>query len=641
MVIDTKFLTSFLNIFKDKTNLIGLILAIFGAYLIFPSYYESTVMPLDAVDDFWLSLEPSWALAINYSNITQAVWGVDAVFSYGPLGNFCTRIGWGEGRFYFLLFDLFMAANYFVVFFDTYRKSANKLVAAGVIVVAIVILPYWIGPPNAFILLFFLVFWVRKSLGNPRMWFYIIQIAIVCLAFYIKFNTGLIVFVLYFAGISYNLITKKGATLPLFVYAISPIIIVILLSWPLNVALWPYMVSGIEMVSGYNDAMYFENAAANSLEYLGIILLLLVSIFVINLKIWNREFLYRNATIVFLFGVSIFVLYKQCFVRADAGHVLDFFVYLPLLVLCNPDFVQPLRNKWLIPVLAAAVLLPPYFLYATQNRSPDLGNRLSKSDYLRHLIDFTDEAGMVLLSQTSSALPEKVLSTIGQSTVDIFPWNIQLLFENKLNYLPRPVFQSYSAYTKYLADVNFDHYNDQSSAPEFVLYELASIDNRYPLFDEPKVNLALLKNYHIEDTIAYKKRTLLLLKKNAAFKPLVFEKISEFDRPINAPLKPRKDIYYEVEVKTTLRAKVISVFSHTPSILIEVKPENQQSLPFKTSPSLLKTGLFSDRFVPGNQNAKAFFEDSTLPAVKFYRFKPDNRALYRDQITVTEYKIRQ
>src|SRR5690606_10202344 len=327
--------------------------------------------------------------------------------------------------------------------------------------------------------------------------------------------------------------------------------------------------------------------------------------------------------------------------RADAGHVLDFFVYLPLLVLCNPDFVQPLRSKWLIPVLAAAVLLPPYFLYATQNRSPDFNNRLSKSDYVGHLVDFTDEAGMILLRQSSSALPENVLSNIGRNTVDIFPRNIQLLIENKRNYLPRPIFQSYSAYTKYLADVNFDHYNDQSSAPEFVLYELASIDNRYPLFDEPKVNLALLKNYHIEDTIAYKNRKLLLLKKNAGFKPLKFEKIREFDRPVNAPLKPRKNIYYEVEVKTTLRAKVISVFTHTPAISLEVKPENHQPMQFKTSASLLKNGLFSDRFVPENQNVKAFFEDSTLPAVKFYRFKPDNRGLFHDQITETEDKISQ
>jgi hypothetical protein len=87
-----------------------------------------------------------------------------------------------------------------------------------------------------------------------------------------------------------------------------------------------------------------------------------------------------------------------------------------------------------------------------------------------------------------------VSNTIGNSSVDIVPWDIALCWAYDMNWTPRPVFQSYSVYTKYLDDLNSQYYNGKT-APQFVLYAEGSIDGRYPPFDEPATFRDILLNY--------------------------------------------------------------------------------------------------------------------------------------------------
>src|SRR5205085_1685863 len=68
-------------------------------------------------------------------------------------------------------------------------------------------------------------------------------------------------------------------------------------------------------------------------------------------------------------------------------------------------------------------------------------------------------------------------AVVGDAPVDLFSYSQGVLLLNDLNYRPRPIFQSYSAYTSYLAAVNAHHYRG-GAAPEFVLLNLQPIDHR-------------------------------------------------------------------------------------------------------------------------------------------------------------------
>ena len=100
------------NIFKNKINVLSFFVAFLGAFMLFPNYFEAYVMPLPLSKDLWMSLDPSWGIALNYVKLKNLTWGTDVAFTYGPLAHFCTRIGWGENRLSFLFFDLFMFVNY-------------------------------------------------------------------------------------------------------------------------------------------------------------------------------------------------------------------------------------------------------------------------------------------------------------------------------------------------------------------------------------------------------------------------------------------------------------------------------------------------------------------------------------------------
>ncbi|MDR2058321.1 MAG: hypothetical protein LBP83_08620, partial [Dysgonamonadaceae bacterium] len=52
------------------------------------------------------------------------------------------------------------------------------------------------------------------------------------------------------------------------------------------------------------------------------------------------------------------------------------------------------------------------------------------------------------------ALPSEFLQQAANKRVDVFPYDIALLYAYDLNWSPRPVFQSYSAYTPVLDQIN-------------------------------------------------------------------------------------------------------------------------------------------------------------------------------------------
>lgn len=628
------------NIFINKINVLSIFIALLGAFMLIPNYFEASVMPLPLAKDLWMSLDPSWGIALNYVKLKNLTWGTDVAFTYGPLALFCTRIGWGETRISFILFDLFMFINYFSVFFVSLKLSRNKIITLFTIIVVCVLYPLWAGAANSLILMAMLVFWIRLSLDSPKPIYYIFQIAIITLIFFIKFNTGLIAFPLFIIGVVCNLVTNNGNKTLLISYLISPFLLIAIAAFPLNVALFSYIKSGFEIVSGYNDIMYLDNQIERSVLFAVFTVLVSTIILISNIYSKQKEEWIKGATILFLFGTSVFILYKQAFVRADINHINDFFRFMPLIILCNLDLHRDIKNIYTKVLYFFILGFPIYFLLIKQNNQTEIKAKFQKSEYFITCRNFTSTSGM-FINDNYSQLPTSVIKKIGKATVDVYPWNIQLLLENKLNYFPRPVLQSYTVYTPYLEQMDFNHYNS-SKAPEFVIYDFASIDGRYPLFDESKLNLALCRNYQVSEFFDFDGRKMILFQKKTEFKPITFEKIKEYAMYINSPLVPRKDIYYEIGIYNSLSGKIASVFQHAPEIRLEIKLKEGYSIEFRTSKLLLETGLFSDMYMSDTKSFKTFFDKvNENQKIKYYKFIPLQPSFFKEKIRIVEYKIKQ
>ena len=112
---------------KQNIMYLNICISLFCAYLLFPNYFELNIYPIQSSQYNWMSLDPSWTVTLNYLKMKGLVWGNDIAFTYGPLGQLCTRVGWGESKFLFLFFDLFMFVNWFLVFYLSLKQTKNNL----------------------------------------------------------------------------------------------------------------------------------------------------------------------------------------------------------------------------------------------------------------------------------------------------------------------------------------------------------------------------------------------------------------------------------------------------------------------------------------------------------------------------------
>ncbi|MBP8157725.1 MAG: hypothetical protein KAX93_05045 [Flavobacterium sp.] len=625
------------KVFSINT-IVGSIISLIAAYFLFPSNFEMAIYPIQTSEYLWASLDPSWVSGLNYISIKNLIWGKDFVFTLGPLSYLTTRVGWGHEKIGFILFDLFCFLNFFIVFLTTYLKSKNKRVTAILILAIAIVLPPYLGSLYAFVLLSFLLFWIKESLEGRNHLAYFFQTIILVLLFYIKFNTGLISFVLFFSAIAYKLIFKKDKPLFLMGYGLLPLILIYFTAIPLHVDIPNYIKYATYIVSGYNDIMYLERSFGDRHLFAIIGLLIPTGILFNKIVKDGKANLTRNIFILFLFSVSGYVLFKQSFVRADEGHMREFYYCILLMVFCITDFHLTLKNKYKYGMLFTLIVIPLYFVNKMDPNAFAVKEKTSKTNYVDGLQNFTSTSGFKLFPNNNQ-LPENIKKVIDNHTIDIYPWNTQLLLENNLNFTPRPIFQSYTVYTPELEEKNFEHYNSDK-APRFMLYDFGSIDDRYPLFDEPKLNLLLTSNYTCKDTLVLNNRLNLLLEKTKD-KKIKLVQTKEYAMYMDSPLIPKEGVYYKVFLYRNVLGDFVSLVNHAPEISLAVVTNDGNSRHYKTSKGLLESGLFGTQHITTTQDFKDYMvkQYNEQRKIVAYYFKPKTASLFKDKIRVKEYKV--
>ena len=97
-------------------------------------------------------------------------------------------------------------------------------------------------------------------------------------------------------------------------------------------------------------------------------------------------------------------------------------------------------------------------------------------------------------------LPNEIKNKVANKSVDIIPWELSLVKANNLNWNPRPIIQSYSAYTEFLDSKNYK--NIIEFPRDNIFYSFYTIDERHPFFDEPKTFFNIFCNYQFSSHIS-------------------------------------------------------------------------------------------------------------------------------------------
>jgi hypothetical protein len=234
-------------------------------------------------------------------------------------------------------------------------------------------------------------------------------------------------------------------------------------------------------------------------------------------------------------------------------------------------------------------------------------------------------------------LPATILNEIGNQTVDVFPWDAAFVLENKLNYAPRPVFQSFSAYTPYLAMLNYQHYLQH--APAYVLYDYASIDERYPFADDCETQLLLAKNYIVADTFYSNERHMLLLKKKeGAIKPLVEVVSNTSTVAANELIDVSEAGFVKIDMQPTGAAKLTQLLKRQAPVYISMYLSSGDSITYKTSAMQLASGIYTARFIKDVHAFEMLCSDSA--GVRINKLKVEARYPVKGGMKVSYCDIR-
>jgi hypothetical protein len=212
----------------------------------------------------------------------------------------------------------------------------------------------------------------------------------------------------------------------------------------------------------------------------------------------------RRLRLVLLVLAGFFLAWKHAAIRSET-HALGWFVYAPtagvfLLSMFPTHSWSRTTSLWVTGLWIFGLLA-----VGTHMGKKWQGRMFSMSETIQaHAAQVLDPLGTRAhlgqsWTQATESFQEPGFSRkIGRGSVDFLGYEQGMILANGWNYRPRPVFQSFSAYTPYLAELNRKFYQ-RSSAPDWVILKMQSLEGRVPTLDDAGALECVLRTYRPVD----------------------------------------------------------------------------------------------------------------------------------------------
>ncbi len=221
-------------------------------------------------------------------------------------------------------------------------------------------------------------------------------------------------------------------------------------------------------------------------------------------------------------SVACFVAWRGGFTRAD-GHVYASFATLtitPLLLAeAGPNRLRPRFACW----FAWTIALVAALLLANGRGGEFVIDEFAHARDLAKLV-LTGERRES--SSLSSRAPPRIRTAIGDSAVDLLGNDSLFLLGSGIHYRPRPVFQSYSVYTRELDRLNEKRFIDEHR-PEWLIARLDAIDGRFVPGEDAAALLAAVQGY---EPVMQEQGLLLMRSNHRRLEPFVSPDLNEETR---------------------------------------------------------------------------------------------------------------
>ncbi len=585
-------------------------------------------------------IENSWIIGLNMAFSRGMQFGKDVVFTFGPLGflylpNFCDVNNWMAAYISGLLVHFILVLFVYLLLSKVAQSRLAFFISSGLLVF---VLPF-LTIDYKLVLIGLLVFnsVIMFQAGSRRLWLSVVIMSL-CLAFAsaIKFSAAIMSAGIIASAMAILAYRRRFKALAIMVVSYLLFYVGIWIATGQQFTnLFAYLRNSMEISSGYNYAMSLGGVKTQLAAGVAGICLFYV-IFVYGLIKRKR------GLIVFMlpFCVLAFIAFKHSFVRHDWGHVSVFFAVMLFLfgliyLTCGDDIGRLPRILLLILCGVMGLFTVTQGTHISQSIPQRLrSNQLSMkvfadgSTYRQNLLsDFK----MFLRSQFQ--LKPEIVEYVRDKRIDVIPWDINLLWAYDMNWSPRPVFQSYSAYTKSLDLLNAGFYEERP--PDFLFYKVNTIDERYAIFDEPATFREILLNYKPIFT------GLLLGKKDEL---ATFERysISTVEAKIGEEIPiPQADgyLFARVGIEYSLPGKLATIFYKGDEMRVYLATDDE-IFEHRFIPSTAENGVFLSRYVANEQDLFDVFNGKAGKSINSVRFTTGNEWFYKGKIKIEFFEIR-
>jgi hypothetical protein len=445
-------------------------------------------------------IDPSWQAALHMAAGRGLAFGRDLVFTYGPLGFLAAPTPWSfPTAMLALTFVAFVHVAFCITVYALLRAKGIGVLAAAVLTWVVAALIALEAPEMVLVLA---AVWVLAALSGivPTRFSAAVAPAVGGLAgalLLIKLNDGVFALLIVAAAAWFLSPGRWRST----VAAGGTAAALIAVGWVATrnpVGEFPtYVKHAAQVATGYTDAMWVETAARWELPVavvLGALTLALVA--------WRVQRNRLPAVAVCL--ILLFGEFKHGFVRHDPYQALASFVVVAVIAIAVPWGPGPRRRVApsalfvgaLVTGLASVGLATINPLYDAKWAARTAGNLLVPWRY-DDLVN--QEHGKIL---AANHLPPAAVTALAHHTFHVEPYEASVAWAvgKTATWRPLPVFQTYSAYTPALDELNASALRNSRRAPSRILRVRRSItiDNRNPDFDSPDAVLAMLCNYRVE-----------------------------------------------------------------------------------------------------------------------------------------------
>jgi hypothetical protein len=463
--------------------LVALTLVMWARFLILPSLVAGS------------SLDPSWMQALGHFYRTDAQAGTDYVFTYGPLGSFAT-IAYDPDLYWqrFVWELAIKLAGAVVICAALAGLPSRRLTLLGA-AAAIVFVPYHFDAIYQVTLLAAGVL-LLDGVCRRRPWA-VALVPLLALLALTKFTYFVLaLWTVALAELAVRLRGYRGWLSPAPLYLAS-VAAVWLFCGQRPAGLWSYCRNSWEITAGYGEAMSVpavirDWAVAAVTAALAVGLLLLAA--------WRNRRSVFHVTAVLLLGPGLFLGWKHGLTRAADDHPYIFFGMALFVAVLLPRLLAPTSAPltWvalggLLTCSAGGLLLtagrlePDYFAWNLRQTERNVEAALHPAVKKNELEDQR-------LRQVEKWRLDRVCANVGAAPIDQLSCEQGVLLLNGLNWRPRPVFQSYTAYTPRLLRLNADYFRS-AAAPDFLLCNLAPIDDRLGATEDALALLEILRRY--------------------------------------------------------------------------------------------------------------------------------------------------